>query len=79
VLGPVGAILAIPLRLLVKVLLVDVDPHTRWMAHLVTGNAPDDPPDDVPPAAVGPPGGPSVTEASTDPPPSGRSPGAMTG
>jgi AI-2 transport protein TqsA len=52
VLGSVGAILAIPLTLLVKArlvkaLLVDVDPHTRWVAHLVTSNAPDDPPDDV--------------------------------
>jgi len=30
VLGPLGAILAIPLTLLAKALLVDIDPHARW-------------------------------------------------
>jgi AI-2 transport protein TqsA len=29
-LGPLGAILAIPLTLLVKALLVDIDPRARW-------------------------------------------------
>ncbi|WP_336882439.1 AI-2E family transporter [Rhodococcus globerulus] len=30
-LGPLGAILAIPLTLLAKALLIDIDPSTRWM------------------------------------------------
>jgi hypothetical protein len=31
-----GAILAIPLTLLAKALLVDIDPDTRWIGHLLT-------------------------------------------
>ena len=31
ILGPLGAILAVPLTIFVKSLLVDVDPQTRWM------------------------------------------------
>ncbi|MBW4721217.1 AI-2E family transporter [Saccharothrix obliqua] len=34
--GPLGAILAIPLTLLVKLLLVDVDPRARWADALLT-------------------------------------------
>jgi predicted PurR-regulated permease PerM len=34
-LGPLGAVLAVPLTLLVKVLLVDADPRARWMNALV--------------------------------------------
>lgn len=34
-LGGVGAVLAVPLTLLVKALLVDVDPRTRWMGGLL--------------------------------------------
>ncbi len=37
VLGPLGAILALPLTLLAKSLLVDVDPHTRWLGPLLSG------------------------------------------
>ena len=41
VIGPLGAILAIPLTLLVKALLVDIDPNTRWLTALITsGPAP---------------------------------------
>jgi AI-2 transport protein TqsA len=40
VLGPVGAILAIPLTLLVKALLVDVDPHSAWISTLLTSSKP---------------------------------------
>ncbi|WP_033400168.1 AI-2E family transporter [Actinokineospora enzanensis] len=35
VLGPLGAILAVPLTLLAKALLVDVDPRARWVHALV--------------------------------------------
>jgi predicted PurR-regulated permease PerM len=42
VIGPLGAVLAIPLTLLTKALLLDVDPNTRWMSSLVAGrSAPD--------------------------------------
>jgi AI-2 transport protein TqsA len=37
VLGPLGALLAIPLSLLTKALLVDVDPSTRWLVPLLSG------------------------------------------
>ena len=37
VLGPLGAVLAIPMSLLVKGLLVDVDPSTRWLNALLAG------------------------------------------
>ena len=37
VIGPIGAILAIPMTLLVKALLLDVDPTTRWMSSLLEG------------------------------------------
>ncbi len=35
VLGPVGALLAIPLSLLVKALLIDIDPSTSWLKPLI--------------------------------------------
>jgi AI-2 transport protein TqsA len=35
IIGPLGAILAIPLSLLVKALFVDVDPQTRWASGLM--------------------------------------------
>jgi predicted PurR-regulated permease PerM len=37
VIGPIGAILAVPLTLLVKSLLLDVDPSTKWMSSLLEG------------------------------------------
>jgi predicted PurR-regulated permease PerM len=37
ILGPLGAVLAIPLSLLVKALLLDVDPSTRWLGRLISG------------------------------------------
>ena len=37
VLGPLGALLAIPLSLLAKGLLVDIDPSTRWINALLSG------------------------------------------
>ena len=35
--GPLGAVLAIPLTLLAKALLLDVDPNTRWISSLLVG------------------------------------------
>ncbi|SNT34421.1 AI-2E family transporter [Rhodococcoides kyotonense] len=40
VLGPLGAILAIPLTLMAKALLVDIDPATRWVDVLVSSGPP---------------------------------------
>lgn len=39
VVGPIGALLAIPLTLLAKALLVDADPRTRWMSALIADHA----------------------------------------
>jgi predicted PurR-regulated permease PerM len=51
VLGALGALLAIPLTLLAKALLFDIDPSTRWMDVLISDRAPDTGPDDEAPAA----------------------------
>ncbi|MFZ2509732.1 MAG: AI-2E family transporter [Gordonia sp. (in: high G+C Gram-positive bacteria)] len=39
ILGPLGAILAVPLTILSKALLVDIDPATRWADVLLTGGS----------------------------------------
>jgi AI-2 transport protein TqsA len=44
-LGPLGAILAIPLTLMCKALLVDVDPQARWADVLLRASATDPDPD----------------------------------
>jgi AI-2 transport protein TqsA len=44
VLGPLGALLAIPLSLLAKGLLVDIDPSTRWIDPLISAGGPAGPP-----------------------------------
>jgi AI-2 transport protein TqsA len=44
VLGPLGALLAIPLSLLAKGLLVDIDPATRWIDPLISSGVTDDGP-----------------------------------
>ena len=36
VLGPLGALLAVPMTLLVKALLIDIDPSTRWAGPLIS-------------------------------------------
>lgn len=41
VLGPLGALLAIPLSLLAKGLLVDIDPATRWIRPLISSDTGD--------------------------------------
>jgi AI-2 transport protein TqsA len=38
VLGPMGAILALPMTMLVKALLVDVDPEYQWLVPLLSGD-----------------------------------------
>ncbi|GAA1881032.1 AI-2E family transporter [Pseudonocardia ailaonensis] len=40
-LGPLGAVLAVPLTLLAKVLLVDADPRARWLDALLGSRAPE--------------------------------------
>ncbi|MFJ2034193.1 AI-2E family transporter [Streptosporangium sp. NPDC087985] len=40
VLGPLGALLAIPLSLLVRALLIDSDPDGEWVAALISGELP---------------------------------------
>jgi AI-2 transport protein TqsA len=35
VIGPLGALLAVPLSLFVKALLVDADPDSRWLDPLI--------------------------------------------
>ena len=54
--GAMGAILAVPLTLLTKALLLDVDPSTRWMSGLIAcGPAPpEDAADDVATTRAGP-------------------------
>jgi AI-2 transport protein TqsA len=58
VIGPLGALLAIPLSLLVKAVLVDADPANRWMVPLVSnttarGESPEEPPEERPEATRG--------------------------
>jgi AI-2 transport protein TqsA len=48
VLGPLGALLAIPLSLLAKGLLVDIDPTTRWIDPLISSSGLDGGPDGEP-------------------------------
>ncbi len=46
VLGPIGAVLAVPMTLLVKAVLVDVDPRARWLSPLISGHVATSPPAD---------------------------------
>ncbi len=54
VLGPLGALLALPMTMFVRAVLVDADPTAQWVAPIISGALPpdDDPPppgpDDVP-------------------------------
>ncbi len=41
VLGPMGAVIGVPLTMAVHSLLLDVDPSTRWMAAMMTATTPD--------------------------------------
>ncbi|GAA3508786.1 AI-2E family transporter [Streptosporangium album] len=49
VLGPLGALLAIPLSLLVRALLIDSDPNGEWAAALISGELPSGSPEKSPP------------------------------
>ena len=48
-LGPLGAILAIPLTLLAKALLVDIDPQAKWADALLRASAKEPDPAEPPP------------------------------
>ena len=52
VLGPLGAVLAIPLSLLVKAVLVDADPANRWLTGMISGAAVPEQPADINPAPL---------------------------
>jgi AI-2 transport protein TqsA len=65
VIGPLGAILAIPLTLLAKALLVDVDPSTRWISALFAGGSAGVPPPGPEPSPEPEP----EPEPADDPPP----------
>jgi AI-2 transport protein TqsA len=43
VLGPLGALLAVPMSLFFKAILVEADPGARWMEPLISGHPPDHP------------------------------------
>jgi hypothetical protein len=60
VLGPIGAVLAIPATLLVRALLLDADPDAFW-ARSLSGD-----PADPPPSAASPP---ASSPAAESPPP----------
>lgn len=63
VLGPLGAILALPLTLFLKALLVDVDPRARWLSPLLSGvPLPDEEPEPVPAPQVEPPAPPTAPD-----------------
>ena len=49
VLGPLGALLAVPMSLLARALLVDADPEGQWRLPLISGR-----PEDAPPPAAAP-------------------------
>ena len=42
VMGPLGALLALPLTLLAKALLVDLDPRLHWLEVLISNETPAD-------------------------------------
>ena len=70
--GPLGAILAVPLTLMAKALLIYIDPATRWADVLLSSSSPRKPDDDAAEStatADDPPGGdpdvPPGTVAST--------------
>ncbi|WP_307848548.1 AI-2E family transporter [Microbispora oryzae] len=68
VLGPLGALLAIPLSLLARALLIDSDPNGVWAAALVSGRLPErgSAPPDQPATPGGPPPGPNGLPSAPD-------------
>ena len=64
VLGPLGALLALPMTLFVRAVLVDADPTVRWVEPLLSNSLPpDDPPDAAAPPATEPATKPAVEDA----------------
>jgi predicted PurR-regulated permease PerM len=65
IIGPLGALLAVPLTLLTKAMLIDIDPSTRWIGNLLGSGRPP-PPEDADDADDAPPSGdePVVAPAS---------------
>jgi len=53
-LGAVGAVMAVPLTLLAKAVLVDADPGSRWVGFLLAGPAPRARAQPVPTPVAGP-------------------------
>jgi predicted PurR-regulated permease PerM len=43
--GPLGALLAVPLTLLTKAILIDLDPSTRWIGTLLGSTTPTEEPE----------------------------------
>jgi len=60
VIGAMGAVLAVPLTLLTKALLLDVDPNTRWISSLITGGPTPPEDEDAADAAATTPAAPEV-------------------
>jgi predicted PurR-regulated permease PerM len=50
VLGPLGALLAVPMSLFFKAILVEADPGARWMEPLISGHPRDETPVETPAA-----------------------------
>ena len=50
VVGPLGALLAVPMTLLAKAVLVEADPRTRWALPLISGKP--EPVEDAEPQTV---------------------------
>jgi hypothetical protein len=48
VIGPLGALLAVPLTLLTRALLVEADPRTRWALPLLAGKSEPEEPEQLP-------------------------------
>ena len=48
-LGPVGALLAVPMSLLVRAFLIDADPKSAWAEMFIGPTPPDEPPEASPP------------------------------
>lgn len=66
VLGPLGALLAIPMTLLVKAMLLDIDPATRWVNVLIGEKVGDNP---IPSEADKPPPAPDADDREPAPGP----------
>lgn len=66
--GPLGAILAVPLTLLAKALLIDIDPATRWADVLLSSSGTKPVPEESPPPTTpeSPPDDPTHVTLGTD-------------